>query len=390
MIGIKTLNSISPVYRDVLDMNEYTVGDAVENADAILVRSFNMHEFEPDKTVKCVARAGAGTNNIPVDAYAEKGIVVFNTPGANANAVKELTIAAILLASRKIVNGIEWAQTLKGADGDVAKLVEKGKNQFVGPELSGKKLGVIGLGEIGVKVANAGIALEMQVYGYDPYISVEHAWMLSRSVKHVNTLDEILKNCDYITVHVPLTDATRNTINAEALAAMKPNCALINMARGELCDTDAVLAALGSGALRVYATDFPNEKLLGCDKVIAIPHLGASTPESEDNCVEMASREIDAFLKTGAITHSVNFPAIDPGAVAMPRLVLLHGNVPNMVGSITSALARCGLNIENMANKSRGNHAVTVIDVGDAPDEALCVELAAIANMYSVRMILPE
>ena len=386
MYKILTMNTISPIYKEILPAEEYEVSPTVENPDAILVRSADLHEFALPQSVKCVARAGAGVNNIPLDAFGEKGVVVFNTPGANANAVKELVLAGMLLASRDIVGGIAWCQSLKGEEG-VAKLVEKGKNKFVGPEIMGKTLGVIGLGEIGALVANAGNSLGMKALGFDPYISVAHAWMLSRSIGRAKSQDDLLAASDYVTVHVPLMDATRGMINEEFLAKMKPGAALLNFARGELADNDAVKAALRSGHLRAYVTDFPNEALLGVKGVIAIPHLGASTPESEDNCVVMACRQIDMYLKNGAIRNSVNYPACDRGAADGQRVAVLHANVPNMVGQITSAIAHDNINIDNMTNSSKGKFAYTVLHLDDVAPEDVIQSLSKVQGVYGVRVL---
>ena len=386
MYKILTMNTISPIYKEILPAEEYEVSPTVENPDAILVRSADLHEFALPQHVKCVARAGAGVNNIPLDAFGEKGVVVFNTPGANANAVKELVLAGMLLASRDIVGGIAWCQSLKGEEG-VAKLVEKGKNKFVGPEIMGKTLGVIGLGEIGALVANAGNSLGMKALGFDPYISVAHAWMLSRSIGRAKSQDDLLAASDYVTVHVPLMDATRGMINEEFLAKMKPGAALLNFARGELADNDAVKAALRSGHLRAYVTDFPNEALLGVKGVIAIPHLGASTPESEDNCVVMACRQIDMYLKNGAVRNSVNYPACDLGAADGQRVAVLHANVPNMVGQITSAIAHDNINIDNMTNSSKGKFAYTVLHLDDVAPEDVIQSLSKVQGVYGVRVL---
>ena len=386
MYKILTMNTISPIYKEILPAEEYEVSPTVENPDAILVRSADLHEFALPQSVKCVARAGAGVNNIPLDAFGEKGVVVFNTPGANANAVKELVLAGMLLASRDIVGGIAWCQSLKGEEG-VAKLVEKGKNKFVGPEIMGKTLGVIGLGEIGALVANAGNSLGMKALGFDPYISVAHAWMLSRSIGRAKSQDDLLAASDYVTVHVPLMDATRGMINEEFLAKMKPGAALLNFARGELADNDAVKAALRSGHLRAYVTDFPNEALLGVKGVIAIPHLGASTPESEDNCVVMACRQIDMYLKNGAIRNSVNYPACDLGAGDGQRIAVLHANVPNMVGQITSAIAHDNINIDNLTNSSKGKFAYTVLHLDDVAPEDVIQSLSKVQGVYGVRVL---
>ena len=386
MYKILTMNTISPIYKEILPAEEYEVSPTVENPDAILVRSADLHEFALPQSVKCVARAGAGVNNIPLDAFGEKGVVVFNTPGANANAVKELVLAGMLLASRDIVGGIAWCQSLKGEEG-VAKLVEKGKNKFVGPEIMGKTLGVIVLGEIGALVANAGNSLGMKALGFDPYISVAQAWMLSRSIGRAKSQDDLLAASDYVTVHVPLMDATRGMINEEFLAKMKPGAALLNFARGELADNDAVKAALRSGHLRAYVTDFPNEALLGVKGVIAIPHLGASTPESEDNCVVMACRQIDMYLKNGAIRNSVNYPACDLGAGDGQRIAVLHANVPNMVGQITSAIAHDNINIDNMTNSSKGKFAYTVLHLDDVAPEDVIQSLSKVQGVYGVRVL---
>ncbi|MBQ4452101.1 MAG: 3-phosphoglycerate dehydrogenase [Clostridia bacterium] len=386
MKHIKLLNPVSGVWREVIDENEYALTDACDSPDAIIVRSADMHSYALEDSVWAVARAGVGVNNIPLDDYAKRGVVVFNTPGANANAVKELVLAGLLLASRDIVGGIEWAASLKGQAG-VEALVEKGKKAFVGPEIQGKTLGVIGLGAVGLLVANAGAALGMTVLGYDPYISVDNAWKLSRSVKHAKSEDEIIENADYITVHVPLTDETRGKFNAATFARMKKGAALLNFSRGELAIYDDVIAALENGQLRRYVCDFPTEKLLGVKNAVCIPHLGASTPESEDNCVRMAAAELNDYLKTGAISHSVNFPDADPGPLASPRLVVFHANVPNVVSSVTSRVSARNINISNMLNRSRGVHAVTILDLDDAPTPALINEISALETVYKVRTL---
>ena len=385
MYRIQTLNEISGVINQVFN-SDYEIGKDVSQPDAIIVRSAKMHDMELPDTLTAVARAGAGYNNIPVDKCSQQGIVVFNTPGANANAVKELVIAGMLLAGRDIIGGAEWARTLKGQGDKVGALVEKGKSQFVGPELKGKKLAVIGLGAIGTMVANTGRALDMDVYGNDPFLSVEHALQLSRAV-HVVNLDQLLACADIVSLHVPLMDATRGMVNADYLARMKDGAVLLNFSRGELVDSDAVLAALKSGKLCRYVTDFPTDDMLCTEGVIALPHLGASTPESEDNCAEMAARQIVDYLTRGAIVNSVNYPACDPGTTAGPRLCVLHANVPNMVGAVTGLLAGKGINISNMVNKSRGNVAYTVIDVDTAIDAATVDAIAAVDNVYKVRLI---
>lgn len=386
MFRIKTLNEISPVINKVFTA-DYAVGSEIDNEDAIIVRSAKMHDMPISDSLLAVARAGAGYNNIPVDKCSERGIVVFNTPGANANAVKELTIAGMLLAGRDIVSGIEWARTLKGEGDKVAALVEKGKNHFVGPELKGKKLAVIGLGAIGTMVANAGHALEMDVYGYDPFLSVEHALMLSRAVHKAGDLDKLLAEADFVSLHLPLTDKTRGMVDADMLSKFKPGAALLNFSRGELVDGAAVLEAVKAGRLRRYVTDFPSEDMLGAEGVIALPHLGASTPESEDNCAEMAAQELAGYLTRGAIINSVNYPACDPGYTDGARLCVLHANVPNMVGSVTALLAAQGINIANMVNKSRGALAYTVIDADGEIGANVVKAVAAVENVYKVRLI---
>ena len=385
MFNIKTLNEISPVYKNVLAADKFTVGKDIENPDAIIVRSAAMHDLPVPEKLLAVGRAGAGYNNIPVEDYGKRGVVVFNTPGANANAVKELAIAALLLASRDIVGGIEWAQTLRGQGAAVAKLVEKGKNQFVGPEIMGKTLGVIGLGGVGGLVANAAADLKMRVLGYDPYISVANAWKLSRKIVHVDNQDEMLPQCDYLSIHVPLMDSTRGSFNAAVFAKMKDGAALLNLARGELVNNADLLAAIAGGKIRRYVTDFPCDELLGQRGVVAIPHLGASTPESEDNCVDMISRQLEDYLETGSIVNSVNYPACPLTDAFRYRLTVMHANVPNTVGRITSVLAEQGVNIDNMVNKSRGEFAYTVLDLDDAVSAETLAQLNALEPVYRVR-----
>ena len=389
MYNIKTMNSISPVYQDVLKAEQYCVGPEVERPDAILVRSADMHSYPLEENLLCVARAGAGVNNLPLDALAQAGVVAFNSPGANANAVKELVLAGLLLASRKIAEGIEWCRALSEGETSIEKQVEAGKKQFTGPELAGKTLGVIGLGAIGVQVANTGVALGMDVLGYDPFISIEHAWKLSRAVQHSTTLDEVLEKSDYVTVHVPLMDSTRDLINAAALAKMKPTAALLNFARDGLVNTDAVKTALEADALRVYVTDFPCKALIGAKNVLLTPHLGASTPESEDNCVRMVAQQVHDYIEYGSIVNSVNYPNCKLGRLSVPRIALLHQNVPNVIGSITKVLSEEALNIENMINVSRGGYAYTVVDVGHAPSDRLVAKLGTLDTMYRVRLLTP-
>ena len=383
---VQLLNSISKIIYNELPAH-YEVGADVTEPDAILVRSADMHALELPKTLMAIGRAGAGTNNIPVDKCAEDGIVVFNTPGANANAVRELVIAGLLLAGRNIIGGIQWAATLKGQGATVGKLVEKGKSQFVGPELKGKKLGVIGMGAIGVLVANAAIGLDMQVVGYDPYMSVDAALHLSRRVTRVDDMDAIFAQCDYVTLHLPLNANTKGMVDEKRIASMKDGAVLLNFSRGELVDTPALLAALESGKLAKYVTDFPNDEVLCNDKVVAIPHLGASTPESEENCAQMAAQEIADYLENGNITHSVNFPDCSMPRSDAHRLCVLHRNVANIVGPVTAALGAANINIGAMMNKSRGDWAYTMVDISDAPAEATLAEIAAVSGVSRIRVL---
>ena len=379
------LNAIAKIGLDEFGA-AYEQTDNFADADVALVRSAAMHEMEFGDKLLAVARAGAGVNNIPLDKLAEKGVVVFNTPGANANGVKELVMAGLLLTSRDILGGINWVQTIKD-DENVAKLIEKGKGQFAGKEIQGKKLGVIGLGAIGVLVANAAAALGMTVYGCDPYISVENAWKLSRNVIHVNSREEIFQQRDYITVHVPLLDDTKKMINADTIAMMKDGVIILNFARDLLVDDDAMEAALASGKVAKYITDFPNAKTAGMKGVIAIPHLGASTQESEDNCAVMAVRQLREYVENGNIINSVNFPMLDAGVCRVAsRICILHRNVPNMLSQFTTAVA--GINIENMYNKSRGDFAYSVLDVCGKVDEAAIVsKLSALDGVLKVRVL---
>ncbi len=382
---IKTLNKIAKVGLERFG-DSYQIGDDVSVPDAIILRSASMHEMELPESLLSIARAGAGVNNIPVGKCAEKGIVVFNTPGGNANAVKELAIASMLISSRKIVQGINWVKSLSGDDLD--KQVEKGKASFVGPELQGKTLGIIGLGAIGVMVANAAANLGMEVLGYDPYISVDAAWGLSRMVKKANDLKTVFKNSDYITLHVPLNDGTRTMMNKDAFRQMKKGVRIINLSRGELVNDDEIKTALESGQVGVYVTDFPNQKLVAMKGVVTIPHLGASTPESEDNCAVMAARQTKDFLENGNIKNSVNFPACDMGiSAATHRITVAHKNVPNMLGQISTALAKDGINITNMINKSRGDYAYTMIDVEDEIKDPGIARISDIEGVLRVRVL---
>lgn len=386
MYKYNCLNPIAGVGLDLFS-DEYAKVDELKDADAVLVRSAAMHDMELPKTLEVVARAGAGVNNIPLDKCAEAGIVVFNTPGANANGVKELVFAGMLLAARDVVGGIEW---VKGEEGnaDVAKLAEKQKKNFAGSEIAGKKLGVIGLGAIGVKVANAATHLGMEVYGYDPYISVNAAWSLSRNVNHVNAVEEIYKNCDYITIHVPLLDSTKKMINAEAIAMMKPTTVVLNFARDLLVDEEAMVAALEEGKIAKYVSDFPNPTTVGKKGCIVTPHIGASTEESEDNCAVMAVKEIRDFLENGNITHSVNYPDCNMGECkSAGRLLLLHRNVKGMISSYTSILGDANINISDMTNKSRGDYACTLIDVDAPVTKEVEEKLQTLEGVLKVRVV---
>ena len=386
MYKVLTLNKISPFGLDNFDPKAYTCGDKVENPDAILVRSAAMHDMEVPASLLAVARAGAGVNNIPVDAYGEQGVVVFNTPGANANAVKELVLCALLLTSRKIIPSIDWCKTLKGQEG-VAKLVEKGKSAFVGPEIQGKKLGVIGLGAIGILVANGAKNLGMEVYGYDPFISVDAAWNLSRSIKHAKSTREIFANCDYITVHVPLNAETNGLINKESISTMKDGVRILNFARGELVNDADIMEALASGKVSAYATDFPNENLLGVDGVIAIPHLGASTPEAEDNCAHMAAVQLIDYLENGNIKNSVNMPEVIVDRTTGDRVCVIHKNIPNMISAVSGVFSAEGINIENLTNKSKKNMAYTVVDLAGNVSDTVIAKLNEVDGVVRVRVI---
>ena len=386
MFKIKTYNKISKSGLEVFD-DKYTIGDEVENADGAIVRSAVLHNEIFPKSLKAIARAGAGTNNIPIEKCSEQGIVVFNTPGANANAVKELVIAGLLISSRRVISGIEWAKTLKGEGDAVGKLVEKGKGAFGGPEIKGKSLGVIGLGAIGVMVANAANHLGMKVYGYDPYLSVKSAWNLNHNAVYINDINEIFAKCDYITIHVPLTDSTKNLVNTDTIAKMKDGVRILNFSRAGLVNSDAIKTALESGKVAAYVTDFPTEDVLEVDGVIAIPHLGASTPESEDNCASMAANELVDYIENGNIVNSVNLPEVTMPRSGEHRICVIHKNIPNMLTAITGLIAEDGVNIENLLNKSRGDYAYTMLDIGAADVAQLEQEINAIDGVIRVRII---
>ena len=386
MRNIYCFNAISKYGTDRLTA-DYALTDDLAKAEGVLVRSAALHETEFGDSLLAITRAGAGVNNIPLDRCANEGIVVFNTPGANANGVKELVIAGLLLAARDVVGGIEWCKENK-EDANIAKTVEKAKKAFAGYEIKGKKLGVIGLGAIGAEVANTAAALGMEVYGYDPYISINAAWALSRDVKHITSVDTIYQECDYITVHVPLLDSTRGMINGQTIGQMKDGVVVLNFARDLLVDDDAMAAALETGKVRRYVTDFPNPKSVAMKNVIAIPHLGASTEESEDNCAKMAVEELMDYLENGNIRNSVNYPNCDMGVCrTASRVAVLHLNVPNMIGQITGILASGNVNISDMTNKSRDKYAYTLLDLENPADEGMVEKLKAIKGVLRVRVI---
>ncbi len=384
-----TYNCLNPISRLGLAKfnGKYMMTDNVEEADALLVRSANMHDMEVSDQVKAVARAGAGVNNIPLEKMSEKGIVVFNTPGANANGVKEMVIAGMLLASRDIVGGIEWAKENRG-EVDIAKLAEKQKKQFAGCEIAGKKLGIIGLGAIGVMVANTATHLGMEVYGYDPYISVDAAWSLSRSIKHINDINEIYRDCDYITIHVPLMDSTKNMIDGGAIAQMKEGVVLLNFARDLLVDEKALVHALKDGKVKKYVTDFANPIVANAPNTLVTPHLGASTEESEDNCAIMAVKEVRDYLENGNIKNSVNYPACDMGVcISAGRIAINHKNVVNMIRQFTHVLGDAGVNISDLSNKSKGDYAYTMVDIESPCTQDILDKLNAIDGVLKVRAI---
>ncbi len=384
---IELLNKIAPVGLEILDGTAYSCGEGLDNPDAVLVRSANMLDMSFAPTLKCIARAGAGVNNIPVERCSEQGIVVFNTPGANANAVKELVLAGMLLSSRLIVPSVEWVNTLKGKGEAVPAMVEKGKSDFTGPELAGKTLGIIGLGAIGVLIANAATHLDMEVLGFDPYIKVENAWKLSRSVKQAGSYKEIYEKSDYITIHAPVTPETKGLINSESISSMKTGVRILNFARGDLVVNEDIIKALESGKVSMYVTDFPCDELIGAKNVLCIPHLGASTPESEDNCAIMAAAQLKDFLENGNIKNSVNFPEAVMARSTGVRICLIHKNIPNMLSQISNVLAGAGVNIENMLNKSKKDMAYTMVDVEGEISKEIKDGLSAIDGVIRVRVI---
>lgn len=387
MYNIQTLNKIASCGTDVFDKAKYAISDAPANPDAIMVRSAAMHDMEFGSNLLAIARAGAGVNNIPVEKCAEQGICVFNTPGANANAVKELVIAGLLLASRKVADALAWVPSLKNEGDQVGKLVEKGKSQFAGPEIKGKTLGIIGLGAIGILVANAAVSLGMKVVGTDPFLSVNAALKLSRKVTVVPTQKDVFEACDYLTIHVPFNADTKGFINAETIGTMKDGVRILNFARGELVDTPSILSALESGKVACYVTDFPNADVIGVKNVVALPHLGASTPESEDNCAVMAAEELIDYIENGNIRNSVNLPNAEMTATG-EKICIIHKNVPDTISKITSILGTAGVNIENMLSNSKKDFAYTLIDAtGKTVDADVESKLAAIENVIRVRVI---
>ena len=387
MFNIRTMNAISHSGIEVLEQKGCTVGPDVENAQAYLIRSADLHSAVFPQDLLAIGRAGAGTNNIPVEDCTEKGIVVFNSPGANAEAVKEQEICTMVMASRDVLGSIEWVKTIADRGDEIPALVEKGKSAFVGPEVYKKTLGVIGLGAIGSLVANIALSMGMDVYGYDPFLSVDAALRLDRHIRVVKDINELYKRSDYITVHIHYTAKTEHMIDAKAIAAMKRGVRFINLARGEIVDDDAMLAALDTGWVAAYITDFPNNRLVGAPHVIAMPHLGASTPESEQNCAVMAVDELKDYLENGNIRNSVNMPAVSQERSGVCRLCILHRNVPAMLANITALLSRDGVNVENMSNKSRGDYAYTIVDLGSQIDQSVIQDVKDLANVIRVRFI---
>ncbi len=387
MFNIQTLNKIADIGIDNFDKAKYTVNDGNENPHAILVRSASMHDMDFGDNLLSIARAGAGVNNIPVEDCTKKGICVFNTPGANANAVKELVFLGLLISSRKVPDALEWVETLKGNGDQVGKMVEKGKSNFAGPEIMNKTLGIIGLGAIGVLVANAAISLGMKVIGYDPYLSIKAAWGLSPSVENAKSMDEIYAKSDYITIHIPFNDTTKNTIDAEAISKMKPNVRILNFARGGLVDDDAVIEAIDNNKVNCYVTDFPSDNVIGKKGIVAIPHLGASTPESEDNCAYMAAVQTIDYVENGNIKNSVNLPDAEMERTSAERICVIHKNIPATLSKITTVFSGSNVNIENMVNKSKKEYAYTILDVDDIITDEMYKNVENIDGVISVRCI---
>ena len=387
MFNIKTINNISPVGLGKLEQLGCNVGADISDPDGIIVRSADMHSDEVNSGLLGVARAGAGYNNIPIDDYAERGIVVFNSPGANAEAVKEQTVCSMVMASRDVIGSIEWVKSIAGEGDKIPALVEKGKSHFAGPELMGKTIGVLGLGATGALVANACLALDMSVIGYDPFMSVDAAWRLSREVERADDISEIFKNCDYISINLPYNESTHHMLDAKAFAAMRDGVRIINESRAEVVDDDAMLAALESGKVAKYVTDFPNEKILAGKNVIALPHLGACTPESEDRCAEMAAKQIYEYLKNGNITNSVNLPSAKLERMGVCRLCVIHHNVPGMINRILDLITAKNINVEHMINKPRGKYAYTIIDLNDEIWEDTADTLRSMDDVLRVRVL---
>ncbi|MDR2029187.1 MAG: phosphoglycerate dehydrogenase [Treponema sp.] len=387
MFRIRTMNKISPLGLDLFPRDRYEVASEIPNPDAILVRSADLHNVEIPETVMAIARAGAGVNNIPIPLCSDRGIVVFNTPGGNANAVKELAIASLLIASRNILGGVAWGASIADKADEVPELVEKGKSQFEGPELRGKTLGVVGLGAIGVMVANDAVALGMTVIGYDPYISVDAAWNLSRSVERADTLEGLLSRADYISLHLPLSETTKGLLNAEKIRFMKKGARVVNLARGGLVNEADIIAALNAEKLSAYVTDFPTAELLACKKTICIPHLGASTPEAEDNCAVMAVQQLMDYLESGGIKNSVNYPRCRLDQREPYRLLVVNRNIPNMVGQITTILAELGINITDLINHHRDEYAYNIIDTEQRIPGEVLTRLREVDGIIRVRTI---
>ena len=387
MFNIRTMNAIAPRGTDYLAARGCRVSADIAAPDALLIRSADLHGTDFNRELLCIARAGAGVNNIPIEECAEKGIVVFNTPGANADSVKEMAVCALLLASRDVLGGLEWVQTLAGQGEAIPKLVEKGKNNFIGPEISGKSLGVIGLGAVGARVANAAVKMDMDVYGYDPYLSVDAAWSLSSKVQHVTDMDAIFRSCDYISIHVPYLPSTHHTINAAAIERMKPGVRVLNLARAELVDEEAMVAALRSGKVARYVTDFPNQITVGVKNVVALPHLSASTPEAEEKCAVMGAKEIYDYLQNGNISNSVNLPNASLDRLGESRLCILHKNQPKMLNQFLEIIAEHNINVEHMMNKARGEYAYTIFDTGTRLDDSIRQRILAVDGVNRVRLI---
>ena len=387
MFNIKTINKISPAGLEKLAKYKCNVGGDIENPDGIIVRSADMHSFDLNPELLAVARAGAGYNNIPVDGYAEKGIVVFNSPGANAEAVKEQTICSLVMASRDVVGSIDWVKSIAGEGDKIPELVEKGKSRFAGPELMGKTIGVLGLGATGSLVANACLAMDMNVIGFDPFMSVEAAWRLSREVIRAEDISEIFRGCDYISINIPYNEETHHLLNEKTFAQMRDGVRIINESRAEVVDDDAMLAALESGKVAKYVTDFPNEKILGGKNVIALPHLGACTPESEDRCAEMAAKQLYDYLKNGNIVNSVNLPAAKLERMGVCRLCVIHHNVPGMINRILDLITERNINVEHMINKPRGRYAYTMIDLGTEIGEDVAEIIRSTDDVLRVRVL---